>query len=181
MERVFAVVGLPGAGKSEVVAVLEEVGFKKVYFGGLTLEVVKQRGLEVNEQNERAVRESLRQEHGMEAYAKLNLPKIKKLIKAGDNVVIDGLYSWEEYLILIEELPKLQLIAVYAPPPLRYSRLSNRKVRPLTAETAMSRDHAQIEKLHQAGPIAMADYTITNTGTQNELKQKVGEIIDGKS
>jgi dephospho-CoA kinase len=163
------------------VEVIEKLGFKKVYFGGLTLEVVKERGLAVNEENERKVRESLRQEHGMAAYAKLNLPKIKALLDSGEQVEVDGLYSWEEYLVLKDALPQMKLIGIYAPPELRYQRLSQRKIRPLTKDVAISRDYAQIEKLHQAGPIAMADFTITNTGSLNELEKMVEGIINGKS
>ena len=180
MERIFAVVGLPGSGKSEVVKELEDAGYSKIYFGGLTLEVLKERSMEVSEANERKVREQLRVENGMEAYAKLNLSKIIKLTTKGKDVVIDGLYSWEEYTFLKSKLASMRVIAVYAPPSLRYDRLSNRPTRPLSREKAESRDVAQIEKLHQAGPIAMADFTIINTSKLSNLKNKVKEIINDK-
>ena len=38
----------------------------------------------------------------MGGYAILNIPKIKKLLKGG-NVLIESLYSWEEYLEMKEE------------------------------------------------------------------------------
>jgi dephospho-CoA kinase len=44
-------------------------------------------------------------------------------------------------------------------------------VRPLTPAEAESRDHAEIELLHKAGPIAMADHTIVNEGGMEELKK----------
>jgi 2,4-dienoyl-CoA reductase-like NADH-dependent reductase (Old Yellow Enzyme family) len=60
---------------------------------------IKKRGLELNEKNERFVRESLREEHGMAAYARLSVPRIDNTLKSS-NVVVDGLYSWEEYIYL---------------------------------------------------------------------------------
>lgn len=178
MSRIVAIVGLPGSGKSVAVEAFEASGFSKVYFGAITIEKVKERGLEVNEKNEREVRESLRKEHGMAVYAKLNLEKIKQLSTKNNGVVIDGLYSWEEYLFLKEAFPSLLVVAVYAPPSLRYSRLSTRRVRPLSKQEAYSRDVSQIEKLHQAGPIAMADVTVVNDGDFNDFKNKVEAIIN---
>src|SRR5574342_69439 len=97
--KVVAIVGMTGSGKSEVARVFAENGFHRIRFGDITDEEVARRGLKLNEENERRVRELLRKEHGMAAYAKLNLPKIDSAMEQWD-VVIDGLYSWEEYLVL---------------------------------------------------------------------------------
>ena len=97
--KVVSIVGMAGAGKSEVSRVFEENGFTRIRFGDVTDEEVKKRGLELNEENERHIRELLRKQHGMAAYAELNLPKINLARKQSD-VVIDGLYSWEEYTFL---------------------------------------------------------------------------------
>ncbi len=45
----------------------------------------------------------------MGVVAKLLLPKIKNFIK---NVILDGLYSWDEYKILKEEFKDLVVIAI---------------------------------------------------------------------
>ena len=92
--KVVSIVGMTGAGKSEVSKVFEENGSVRIRFGDVTDEEIKKRGLELNEENERYIRELLRKEHGMEAYAKLNLPRIDSAVKHSD-VIIDGLYSWE--------------------------------------------------------------------------------------
>lgn len=179
MHRLVAIVGLPGAGKSAVVEEFEAAGYQKVYFGGLTMEKLNEAGLEVNEKNERMMREKLRKDHGMAAYALLNIPKIEAGLKVS-NVVADGLLSWEEYLILKEKFPFMETVAIWAPPKLRYERLASRPVRPLSQADVESRDKAQIEKLNQGGPIVMADALIVNTGTEAELKQALKGIIDGK-
>ena len=175
--RVVALVGMPGSGKSEVARVFEANGYRTVRFGDITDEEVKKRGLELNEKNEKAVREGLRQQHGMAAYAVLNLPRIEKALQSS-NVVLDGLYSWEEYKYLNDKLgAKLEIIAVWAPPAVRYARLEKRKVRPLTPDQSRARDFAEIENVNKGGPIAMADYTIKNDSALESLIEQTNLII----
>ena len=88
--KVVSVVGMAGAGKSEAARLFEENGFIRIRFGDVTDEEIRKRGLELNEENERYVRELLREEYGMSAYAMLNLSKIDLAWKQSD-VVIDGL------------------------------------------------------------------------------------------
>lgn len=175
--KVVAIVGMTGAGKSAVSGVFEENGFIRVRFGDVTDEEIKKRGLELNEKNERYIRELLRQEHGMSAYARLNLPRIDEASKHSD-VVIDGLYSWEEYTLLKTHYRKdFYIVAVWASPGTRYTRLSRRLNRPLTVAEATSRDRAEIEHVNKSGPIAMADCTITNESSLADLKKEAKRII----
>lgn len=185
MNKLVCIVGLTGSGKSVVSDELVGKGFSYLRFGQITLDTIKERGLEVNEVNEKAVREGLRKEHGMGTYATLNIPKFDELLKKS-NVVGDGLYSWTEYKILKEKYgDSLVVIAVYAPPKLRYQRLTNRVVandkavrfRPLSAANAKSRDYAEIENIEKGGPIAIADFTIINTGTIEDVKKEVEKIL----
>jgi dephospho-CoA kinase len=175
--RVIALVGMPGSGKSEAAAVIESHGYKRIRFGDITDEGVKQKGLALNEDSERLVREELRQLKGMAAYAILNLPRIQDALEHS-NVVIDGLYSWEEYKYLKEQLAgNLLVVTVWSPPALRYKRLADRKIRPLSAEQARSRDYAEIENVNKGGPIAMADYIIINNSTLKSLLKQTEDII----
>jgi len=175
--KVVAVVGMPGSGKSEVARVFEQNGFTRVRFGDITDAEVKKRGLELNEKNERDVREQLRQEHGMAAYARLSLPRINAALN-NSNVVIDGLYSWEEYNFLKSQYRgNFYVVAVWASPQTRYARLAGRANRPLTAAEAASRDRAEIENTNKGGPIAMADFTVTNESTLEDLRQQVRKAI----
>jgi len=175
--KVVSIVGMTGAGKSEVSRVFEENGFIRIRFGDVTDEEMRKRGLEPNEENERLVRELLRQEHGLAAYAKLNLPRIEQALKSSD-VVIDGLYSWEEYTYLKARYGEdLYLVAVWSSPRTRYARLTTRSSRRLTLEEAMSRDKAEIENIAKGGPIAMADFTIINESSLQNLKRETKRII----
>lgn len=173
---IVAIVGMPGSGKTEATKFFINKGFGRVYFGDITFEEMKRRNLEINETNERKIREEIRKKHGMAAYAVLSLPKIRKFYKKG-NVVIESLYSWDEYKVVKNEFGNnFKVLAVYAPPQMRYARLKTRPLRPFTKEEAQSRDWAQIENLAIAGPIAMADYMILNTGTLEDLFKKTEEV-----
>jgi dephospho-CoA kinase len=175
--QVVSIVGMAGSGKSEIARVFEKNGFKKIRFGDITDEEIKKRGLQLNEENERLVRRQLRRAHGMAAYAKLNLPKIDESLKSSD-VVVDGLYSWEEYTLLKGKYgDSFRTVAIWASPATRYARLAKRKVRPLTAEEAAGRDVAELENTNKGGPIAMADFTIINESSLKDLEKETEKIL----
>jgi len=177
--KVVSIVGMTGAGKSEVSRVFEENGFNRIRFGDVTDAEIAKRGLELNEENERYIRELLRQEHGMVAYAKLNLPRIDSVLEHSD-AVIDGLYSWEEYTFLKARYGEdFYVVAVWASPGTRYERLSVRASRGLTQEEAASRDRAEIENINKGGPIAMADFTIMNESSFENLGKETKRVISG--
>ncbi len=162
-KRVLAIVGMPGAGKSETVAYIRQKGIPSVRFGDLTDEEIATLGLPLTPENERIVRERLRREYGMAVYAEKAKPKVDTHLSLRGTVAIDGLYSWEEYLFLQNAYPNLTLIHVFAERRVRYERLSKRPVRPLMLEECFLRDVAELERLNKGGPIAMANYLIENS------------------
>jgi dephospho-CoA kinase len=175
--KVVSIVGMVGSGKSEVARLLKEKGFAIVRFGDITDEAVREQRLPLTEENERPIREGIRKEQGMAAYAKLSVPRIDDALKTA-NVVVDGLYSWEEYIYLKEYYgDRLTVVAVWASPNTRYERLVSRKMRPLTPPEAAGRDRAEIENLNKGGPIAMADFTIINDSSISNMKKQVERII----
>jgi dephospho-CoA kinase len=175
--KIVAVVGMAGSGKSEVARFFSARGFTTVRFGDITDEAVKAQGLPLTEVNERPARERIRQEHGMAAYAKLSVPRIDSGLHKF-NVVVDGLYSWEEYEYLKDYYgDRFQVVAVWSSPQDRYRRLGSRKIRPLSLQQAAGRDRAEIENINKGGPIAMADFTIVNNGSMSDLKKQTERII----
>lgn len=188
MHHIIAFVGMTGSGKSTAAECLVEKGWSFIRFGQVTIDKLKEAGLEINPENEKTMREGLRKEHGMGAFAALSLPAIEEEVKDGP-VVIDGLYSWTEYKILKEAFgDNLYVIAVYASPKTRYARLEKRMHdaandpnythRPLTAEQAQKRDHAEIENIEKGGPIVMADFTAVNELTAEALRAQVLSFVD---
>ena len=179
MNKLYAIVGMCGSGKSIASDYLVSKGFNKVYFGGVTMDKLKEANLEVNPETEKMMREKLRSELGMGAFAIVLLPKIKECFNNG-NTVLDGVYSYDEVKILKENFPELKIIAIVCDKDIRYDRLSIREVRPLTNEEASARDIAEVENIAKAPPIAMADYYILNNGSIEEYKNRLEEILERK-
>ena len=175
--KVAAIVGMNGSGKSEITRVFEQKGYTRIRFGDITDKEIAKHGLPLNEENERKVREQLRDELGMAAYAIKNLPEINRALKES-NVVVDGLYSWAEYKLLKEKYgDDLVIIAVYSSPKTRQQRLPHREIRPLSPQESSARDYNEIENLQKGGPIAIADFTLNNEGASMEKLQKETEQL----
>ncbi len=177
--RALALVGMPGAGKSLCARHLEAKGYFQYRFGSIVVDEVSRRGLPLNPENERIVREEFRSNEGMDAIARRALPILKQALERYRCIVIDGLYSWSEYKTLSAELEgELIVVAIVSERALRYGRLGQREERPLTAVEAERRDYQEIENLEKGGPIALADYTLLNNGTPDGLLDSLDALIE---
>ena len=179
MNKLIEVVGMSGNGTSVVTDYLQEIGWTKLYFGGITYKLMDEAGIPRTEdgKSEKEFREKLRKDHGPACYAKFLEPEIVEAIKTND-VVLDGLYSWYEYKYLIEKFPNLKLLCVVTDKELRYDRVSKRVNRPFDREAITERDLSEIENLYKGGPIAYADYYILNNGTIDDVVNRVKEILE---
>jgi len=176
---IIAVVGLIGSGKTEATRSFVEHGFFRVGYNDRIYEEVERRGLQRIEKDERMVREDMRHKEGMGVMAQRSVPFIEEALRAGKNIVIESLYSWSEYRLTKEKFgDQFRVLAIFAPPDIRYARLAKREVRPHINDEARSRDYAEIENIEKAGPIAMADWTIQNTGTKEEFTASVDALIN---
>jgi dephospho-CoA kinase len=178
-KRVLVFVGMPGAGKSVCVEYLKKKGLPFAYFGGITLDEIKRRGLDVSAASEQFVREDIRAKEGKGAYAVRIIKQVEEFFEKGEDVVVvDGLYSWTEYKIFKESFGECAvIIAIMTPTADRHRRLATRKERPLTKEEAMARDYAEIENLEKGGPIAMADYFLANDHNVDELEADLARLL----
>ncbi len=176
--KILAFVGLTGSGKSTAVEHFTNLGYPKVHFGGVILDAMTEAGLEHTQENERPFREAYREKYGKDAVANKIVEQIQHLIAAGQHrIIADGLYTWTEYKILKKAFPgELLLCAVVAPRHLRYHRLSQREIRPLTGPEAYERDQSEIENLEKGGPIAIADHYILNRGSVDEFNAHLDEL-----
>src|SRR5690606_19270948 len=102
--RAIALVGMPGSGKTLCAQHLKQRGFFEFRFGGIVVDEVVRRGLPINPENERVVREELRRNEGMDVMAKRALPHLRAAFTERNCIVIDGLYSFSEYKTLINQL-----------------------------------------------------------------------------
>jgi len=176
--RALALVGMPGSGKSVCAEHLEAKGYYKFRFGQIVVDEVERRGLPLTPGSERAVREELRANEGINAIAQRALPYLKDGLDEHNSIIIDGLYGFGEYKLLNEGLgAAMVVVAVVADRALRYERLSQRPERPLTAAEAEARDIREIERLEKGGPIAIADYTLLNNGGVDDLLGKLDALL----
>ncbi|NDC21904.1 dephospho-CoA kinase [bacterium] len=176
-QKLIIFVGMPGSGKSICVEHLKNKGLASVYFGGITIDEVKKRGLDLTPENEKIVREDIRKHQGNEAYAKIMIKEIESF-DGNQPVVVDGLYSWTEYKLFKSTYGNnAVVIAVVAPMGLRHQRLEQRPKRPLSNNEASDRDYAEIENLEKGGPIANADYFLSNTEDKSQLLNSLDELL----
>ncbi|MCA9911213.1 MAG: hypothetical protein KC519_21320, partial [Anaerolineae bacterium] len=147
-------------------------------FGGIVTNEVQRRGLALTPENEKVVREEFRDRDGMAAIALRALPILRAELARRQSIVIDGLYSFSEYELLQAEFRStMVVVAIVAERAVRYTRLTARSERPLTQEEALSRDFAEIKNLEKGGPIAIADFTLLNNDTPDDLLLKLDNII----
>ena len=78
----------------------------------------------------------------------------------------------------------MHVVAVYAPPGLRYERLENRAQEGdldshfrSNPKKSQARDYSEIENIEKGGPIAMADFTIINTAGLENVKIQLREFL----
>jgi dephospho-CoA kinase len=170
---------MPGAGKSLCAQHLQARGFFQFRFGGIIVAEVERRGLPLTPENERIVREELRSREGMDAIARRALPHLLEALKTRQTIIIDGLYSFSEYMTLRPVLgADMIIIAVACDRALRYQRLASRPERPLTYAEAEARDLREVERLEKGGPIALADYTLLNNGDPADLLKALDALLD---
>ena len=179
MNKLIGIVGMSGSGKCIATDYLEQDGWTKLYFGGITYKLMAEAGIErtPDGKSEKEFRENLRREHGPECYAKFLEPEIRDALKKG-NVVLDGLYSWYEYKYLIERFPELKLVCIVVDKELRYTRVGNRVDRPFARGDIIYRDISEIENLAKGGPIAYSDYFLFNNGSVDDYYKRLKEILE---
>ncbi len=178
MKYIIAIVGMPGAGKSEASSFFSQENIPVIRFGDITDEALRAKGLPLTQEHEKVFRENIRYELGMAAYAVKSESKIISALESSDIIIIDGLRSWEEYEYLKIKFPDLYLLAVYASPQIRHKRLNERKERKISIDESSKRDVAEILNLHMGPPIALADHLIKNEATLDDLHQELEKFLN---
>ncbi len=177
MISVIAIVGMAGAGKTRAATFFNEKGFDVFRFGSVIDDGLKEEGLPWTAENNEYYREKIRKELGMAAVAIKMMPKIKDALSQDRKIVLDGLYSWEEYIYLKKEMSNLLLLCIYASPKIRYERLSLRKERTFTMDESRERDIKELENLNKGGPIAIADCLIKNETTGEDFQSELEKFL----
>jgi adenylate kinase len=175
-KAIIALVGLPGAGKSEAAAFFTKKGLPVISFGKIINDYVDEHKLGHTEVVHKKVREELREKYGKEALAVLNKEKITELLESRNIIVIDGMRSWEEYLYLKKELKKIHvyILALHANKRLRYERSSKRQYRVnLFGE---ERDINELIGTNMGPTIAFSDFLVKNNFSMKDFHDKLEEV-----
>ncbi|MCS7092942.1 MAG: nucleoside monophosphate kinase [Patescibacteria group bacterium] len=175
-KKIIAIVGLPGAGKTDAANFFKNKGLPVISFGKIINDYISRNNLPHTRDVHKKVRTELREKYGMAAMAILNEEKIRNLFKESMIVVIDGLRSWEEYLYLREKFSdvKLYILAIYADKELRQKRLAQRKERNnLYGE---KRDLDELIGINMAPTVAYADLLVKNNFSIEDFHDKLEEV-----
>lgn len=178
--KILTFVGLTGSGKSTAVKYFTDKGYPRAYFGGIAYEMMAERDIPQGEQQEKEFRVEIRKAEGEDVYAKRIIDQIHHLADAGQHrIIVDGLYSWAEYKTLKHAFPgEMTTIALVAPKHLRYRRLETRSDRPQNPEVSQERDYNEIEDIQKGGPIAAADFYVTNNENVEHFHKQLDAITE---
>lgn len=175
-KTLLAIVGMPGSGKTEAGKFFKDKKLDVISFSDAINNYIDEHKLGHTEEVHSKLRREFREKHGREALALLNKEKLKDSLSENNIVVIEGMRSWEEYLYLKKEFPKVKVVilAMYADKKLRYKRISSRKYRAnLFGE---ERDINELIETNMGPTIAFADFLVKNNFSLEELNDKLEEV-----
>ena len=173
---VVGLAGMPGAGKSVVVAIAKGSGYGVVVMGDVVREEAKKRHLEPSPEDLGKIMLELRQKEGRSVIAKRCIPKIEKAQE--QKIIVDGIRSLNEVEQFKGHFPKFTLIAIHSSPETRFKRLYRRKRSDDPKDWQIFKERDQRELSVGLGEaITMAEYKIVNEGEKAVTKEKIKEIL----
>lgn len=176
---ILGLTGMICSGKGEVSSYLAtHHGFAASSFSDRIREEILKRGGQVSRDSLQRVGGQMRHEFGPEVLAKRTLEHVLK--QGGRRAVIDTIRSVEEVNYL-KKWPNFYLVFVDADDRIRFERVKsrNRESDPQTWEDfikAQERDDKS-EGRSMRECFKMADFTILNNGTAEELYQRIDNLL----
>jgi len=173
---VIGLAGMPGSGKSLVVAAARLEGYRGVVMGDVVREETEKRGLEMNPENIGRVMLELRKKGGASVVAEKCISKIER--KRSRKVIVDGVRSLSEVDAFKKHFSKFSLIAVHSSSESRYNRLYSRRRSddPDDWELFHERDMRELS-VGLGNAIAMAEHIIVNENNRDTVKAKARRVF----
>jgi len=174
--KILAIVGMPGSGKSEAANHFRKLGLPVISFSEIVKKAIESKKLPDTLEVHHNIRQEIRDKYGYEAMALLSHKKIEEALKKHKLIVIEGMRSWEEYEYLKKNFSeaKVHILALFVDKQKRYQRIKNRASRSnLRGE---ERDLDEMLQTHMGPTIAYADYLIKNNFSLEELRHKLDEV-----
>lgn len=178
---ILGITGTDGAGKGTVVDYLvNEKSFTHYSARAIWEEEIERRGMESSRENMRIVANDLRAQHGYDYSVTYYLEKVAA--EKPDHAVIESQRAIAE----VETLKKNGgiLLAVDADPQIRYQRIVKRgsatdhiSFERFQEQEAVEMDDPDPAGMQKAAVIKMADYTLTNDGTLEELHAQIDVVL----
>lgn len=168
---------MPGAGKSTAASFFRKQRVPVIRMGDATDEELALRGLARTEEDERLVRNFLRNVHGDDIYAKYATGKIHEFFPDSPLVVVEGMRSIAEYRYLSRIFTRVKIIWIEAEKTMRYERLAHRKVRPIGKKQAGARDKWEQEFVDVRKLREKAAVVIVNDATKKQFSRQLGVIL----
>ncbi len=177
---IIGITGSDGGGKGTVVEYLVSKGFTHYSSREFIVAEIERQGLQSDRNQMRLTANELRAKYGNEFVVKQAYEKAK--VEGKDKVVIESIRALAE-----AEYLKAQggiLLSVDADPAVRYERVQARRsdTDKVTFEQFLA--HEELEKndpdpsgMQKAKVMQMADYTIMNESTLEDLQTKVDELL----
>jgi len=171
--KVIGFCGLPGSGKSTALEAIKDLGVI-ITMGNVIRDEAKKRNLAFNDNNLGKIAKDLRMKEGDEIIAEKSIEMIKK--QKCTTIFVDGIRSIPEIKLFRREW-KFPLIAIETNEKLRYERILDRsRSDDGTKEMINVRDRREKEfGLEEV--IEIADYTIYNNTTIDDLKERTKECV----
>jgi len=180
MLMIIGITGTDGAGKGTVVRCLVARGFTHYSARDFIVAEIERQGLPVSRNQMRLTANQLRATRGNEYVIK---QAYEKAVASGQaRVVIESIRALAEARYLQEKGGVL--LSVDADQRVRFERIQARRSASDQVDFTTFAAHEELEKndpdphgMQKAKAMALADYTIKNDGTIEELRAKVGEFL----
>ena len=165
--KLIVVAGMPGAGKEEFLNVAIDMGLPFIRMGDLVRELYAKRSEEDRDLNLGQFANVERERHGYNIWAKRALERM-----SGSIYLIDGCRSMEEIKAFRGLSDDVNIVAIHAPPKVRYERLVKRQREdaPKNTEEFEARDTREIG-WGLAEVVALADRLILNDGPLERFRE----------
>ncbi|MFB6116339.1 MAG: AAA family ATPase [Candidatus Nanosalina sp.] len=178
MTEIYGVTGMPLSGKTTVAEFLEDEGFSVLDMGDVVRIEMEKRGIATEDTGDWV--NDMRDEHGMDAIAKLSVPYLQEMIQEKDRIVITGMRGWSEKQRFEKETgEELEIVAVWTSRETRKKRREQRqREEDVKGDEFHERDLREVE--NGVGKLmALSDHMLKNEGiSEEELEEKVKNIAE---
>ena len=181
----IGVTGMPGSGKSLFSEAAKRLGLTIIKMGDIVFRETECRGLPLTPDNVGKIATELREKFGRDIIARKVIELLKKqsTMISKKAIVIEGIRSPEEVKLFREFFDTFILVAIHAPPNIRYMRLlqRGRQDDSLSILKLIERDLREL-RFGIGDVIAMADEVLINKDKSyeeflNECESLIKEIL----